>query len=341
MTQPPHNHDDHIDPQTPRWSPTPPTDYRQYGESGSPFPGTHVPGAVPPGAAPPGNSPPAPVTQHRRKRTAGIAAVALVGALIGGTGGVLVGHDLVRSDNPVATSTTTSATDASAKLSSDTISAIAARSLPSVVEVKVQTPSGGGIGSGVILSADGLILTNNHVVSGAASGGTLSVTFSNGKTASATVVGTSASSDLAVIKAQGVSGLTPATLGDSSKVKVGDGVIAIGAPQGLQNTVTSGIVSYLNRKVTVPDESNSDPYAAYNGNNTVSYNAIQTDASINPGNSGGPLINSAGEVIGINSAIYSPTSSEGGQGGSVGLGFAIPINTAKSIIQQLELGQSS
>jgi putative serine protease PepD len=282
------------------------------------------------------------MTQPRKSRKGvGIAAVALVGALIGGTGGVVIGHDLVSGNNSTAsTASTATATDTSAKLSSSTISAIAAQSLPSVVEVKEQTSSGEGIGSGVILSADGLILTNNHVVSDAANGGTLTVTFSNGKTASATVVGTSSSSDLAVIKAQGVSGLTPATLGDSSKVKVGDGVIAIGAPEGLQNTVTSGIVSYLNRKVTVQGESSSNPYAAYN-NNTVSYNAIQTDASINPGNSGGPLINSAGEVIGINSAIYSPTSSADSQGGSVGLGFAIPINTAKTIIQQLEAGQSS
>jgi putative serine protease PepD len=327
------------------WSPTPPN-YRPYGESGSPFPGTNLPGAVPPGAAPPGNAPPPQqMTQPRPKRSGrksvGIAAIALVGALIGGTGGVVIGHDLVSGNSSTATTANTTATDASAKLSSSTISAIAAHSLPSVVEVKEQTSSGEGIGSGVILSADGLILTNNHVVSDAANGGTLTVTFSNGKTASATIVGTSSSSDLAVIKAQNVSGLTPAALGDSSSVKVGDGVIAIGAPEGLQNTVTSGIVSYLNRKVTVQSDSSSNPYAAYNNNDTVSYNAIQTDASINPGNSGGPLINSAGQVIGINSAIYSPTSSQDTQGGSVGLGFAIPINTAKTIIQQLEAGQSS
>jgi putative serine protease PepD len=301
-----------------------------------------VPGALPPGAAPPGNSPPPQMIRPRRRRGVGIAAVALVGALIGGTGGVVIGHDLVSGSNgSTATSANTTATDTSAKLSSSAISSIAAHSLPSVVEVTEKTSSGEGIGSGVILSSDGLILTNNHVVSYAANGGTLTVTFSNGKTASASIVGTSSSSDLAVIKAQGVSGLTAATLGDSSTVKVGDGVIAIGAPEGLQNTVTSGIVSYLNRKVTVQGESSSNPYAAYSNNNTVSYNAIQTDASINPGNSGGPLINSAGGVIGINSAIYSPTSSQDSQGGSVGLGFAIPINTAKKIIQQLEAGQSS
>jgi putative serine protease PepD len=166
------------------------------------------------------------------------------------------------------------------------------------------------------------------------------VTFSNGKTAQASVVGTSASSDLAVIKAQNVSGLTAATLGDSSTVKVGDEVVAIGSPEGLQNTVTSGIVSYLNRKVTVQGEQNSQSSFS-DQSNTVSYNAIQTDAAINPGNSGGPLINAAGQVVGINSAIYSPASSDGSSSGSIGLGFAIPINQAKQIIAQLESGVST
>jgi len=268
----------------------------------------------------------------------------MVGALIGGTGGVVIGRDLLDGSNSSSSSNASSSSTtqlASDKLSSSTISSIAAHVLPSVVEVTETTSSGKGIGSGVILTSTGEILTNNHVVADIANGGTLTVTFSNGKTASATVVGTNAGSDLAVIKANGVSGLTPATLGDSSKVKVGDGVVAIGAPEGLQNTVTSGIVSYLNRKVSVQSDS-TDPYASYNSNGTtVSYNAIQTDAAINPGNSGGPLINAAGEVIGINSAMYSPTSSASSQGGSVGLGFAIPINQAKSIIAQLEAGHSS
>ena len=284
----------------------------------------------------------------RRRRAASVAAIALVGALVGGTGGVLVGHDLVaRSDKTTTTTSGTTTQQASEKLNSGSISAIAAKATPSVVEVTETTQSGEGLGSGVILTADGEILTNNHVVSEAANGGaTLTVTFSNGKKATASVVGTSPSSDLAVIKAHGVSGLTPASLGDSSMVKVGDGVVAIGAPEGLQNTVTSGIVSYLGRKVTVPDESsNNDPFGQNTGfsgsNGTVSYNAIQTDASINPGNSGGPLLNSAGQVIGINSAILSPTASQQSQGGSVGLGFAIPINKAKTIISQLESGQSS
>jgi putative serine protease PepD len=226
------------------------------------------------------------------------------------------------------------------------ISEIAAKVLPSVVEVTETLSNGTGIGSGVILSADGEILTNNHVVSDVANGGgTLTVTFSDGKTATATVVGTDPDSDLAIIKAQGVSGLTPATLGDSSTVKVGDEVVAIGSPEGLQDTVTSGIVSYLNRQVTVQSsDSQSNPYSGYpfsrygnqDSSSTVTYNAIQTDASINPGNSGGPLLNDRGEVIGINSAMYSPTSAQGSEGGSVGLGFAIPINQAKKIISELQ-----
>ncbi len=305
-------------------------------------------GGMPPIFPPPQGIAPQPERPHRR-RYAAVAAIAMVGALVGGTGGVLIGHDLTgtqASTSATATSTNT-AQQASQTLSSSAISAIAAKSLPSVVEVKETTSSGQAIGSGVILNSEGEILTNNHVVSDVANnGGTLTVTFSNGKTAQASIVGTSASSDLAVIKARGVSGLTPAKLGDSSTVKVGDEVVAIGSPEGLQNTVTSGIVSYLNRKVTVQGEGsqsqNNNPWGnPSDQSNTVSYNAIQTDAAINPGNSGGPLINAAGEVVGINSAIYSPTSNNGSSSGSIGLGFAIPINQAKQIITQLESGVST
>ena len=140
-----------------------------------------------------------------------------------------------------------------------------------------------------------------------------------------------------MIKAQGVSGLPTASLGDSDKVQVGDTVVAIGSPDGLQSTVTSGIVSALNRQVTVSSESSS----RFSGGSQVTYKAIQTDASLNPGNSGGPLLNAQGQVIGINSAIYSPTSSYNAQGGSVGLGFSIPINQVKAMIGKLEAGQTS
>jgi len=160
-----------------------------------------------------------------------------VGALIGGTGGVVIGRDLLDSSGSSSTSSASGSNNtqlASDKLSSATISSIASHVLPSVVEVTETTSSGKGIGSGVILTSTGEILTNYHVISDVANGGTLTVTFSNGKTASATVVGTNSSSDLAVIKAKRRQWADPATLGDSSKVKVGDGVVAIGAPEGLQ-----------------------------------------------------------------------------------------------------------
>lgn len=216
--------------------------------------------------------------------------------------------------------------------------------------------SGAAIGSGVILTADGRILTNNHVVADAANGnGQIQIAFNNGDKASARVVGADADSDLAVLQAENVSGLTPARLGDSSSVQVGDSVVAIGSPEGLQGTVTSGIVSYLGRPVTVQTPGSQDPRsgspfggpfggngsgAADSSSGTTTYKAIQTDAALNPGNSGGPLINAKGEVIGINSAMYSPADAAGGNSGNVGLGFAIPINKARSIIGSLD-GSSS
>jgi putative serine protease PepD len=312
--------------------------------------------------------------KKRRTRTlaAGFAAVAVLAGSAGGVAGAYAGHNSGSSPAAVAASNTAQTVANPLTGSTSTsggVSTIAAKVLPSVVEITVQTQTGEGIGSGVILNSTGRILTNNHVVADAVSGGgTITVKFSNGKTAQAKIVGTNASADLAVIQTSGVSGLTPATLGDSSAVKVGDTVVAIGSPEGLQNTVTSGIVSYLGRDVTIGnDESQqqdqeSSPYGSQqspygdqqspygdqqspdgqsqsqSGSTTTTYKAIQTDASINPGNSGGPLVNSAGQIIGINSAIYSPSSSDGSQGGSVGLGFAIPINTAKQIIAQLVSG---
>lgn len=314
-----------------------------------------------------------PVRRHRGRTASALAAVAI---LAGATGGAIVyttGTTSATAGHPTAAASaarglTTSATTGSSTARAESVSAIAAADSPSVVEVTETLPNGVGIGSGVILTSNGEILTNNHVISDAAAGnGSLTVTFSNGKTASASVIGTDASSDLAVIKASNVSGLKAATLGDSSSVKIGDQVVAIGAPEGLQGTVTTGIVSYLNRKVTVGSSSqspnsgqNSDPFGNSTGSNpfgnstgsdpygnsggsssqnqsptgSVTYNAIQTDASINPGNSGGPLINSSGQVIGIDSAIYSPATSSS-TAGSVGLGFAIPINQAKQIITHI------
>ena len=179
------------------------------------------------------------------------------------------------------------------------------------------------LGSGVIVSADGYILTNNHVVSGAADGGTLDVTFQDGRRLPAKIVGRDVSYDLAVIKVD-ASGLKTVALGNSDGLVVGDSVIAIGSPLGLEGTVTTGIISSLNRPVTA------------GGSGESSYiNAIQTDAAINPGNSGGPLVDSAGRVIGVNSAIASLGSDQGGQSGSIGLGFAIPVNQAKRVAEEI------
>src|SRR5690606_8161238 len=189
-------------------------------------------------------------------------------------------------------------------------------------------------GSGVILTEDGLILTNNHVVSSAGSGGQVTVKFSDGLTAPATVKGTDPSTDVAVLQAEGVSGLRKATLGDSDRIRVGDPVLAIGSPLGLEGSVTAGIVSALNRTLTVGGEERRLPPGwggeRQGGAPTTIGGAIQTDAAINPGNSGGALVNAAGQVIGINTAIATA-----GSQGNIGVGFAIPINTAKRIADQL------
>jgi putative serine protease PepD len=283
---------------------------------------------VPPALAGPGKPP-----RRFRKGAVALSITAVLAAgAVGGVTGALVGS----ADN--STVIPNSSTPISQNVGNNTpsdVSGIAAKVLPSVVQVNVQTATAQGIGSGVILTADGRILTNNHVVSGAQQ---VQVVLNDGRKFDATVVGTDAASDLAVLQLKGASGLTPATLGDSSTVKIGDEVVAFGSPGGLQGTVTSGIVSALDRPVNVGSEQQSpNPYTR-NGNGggqTTSYKAIQTDASINQGNSGGALVNADGQVIGINSAIYSPVSSPDGSAGSVGIGFAIPINTAKTVINQI------
>ncbi|NYH53466.1 putative serine protease PepD [Nocardiopsis arvandica] len=192
--------------------------------------------------------------------------------------------------------------------------------LPSVVSI--QTPSGGG--SGVVISSDGQILTNAHVAE-AAQDGPMEVRFNDGTSATAEIVGSDPVSDIAVIKAKGRNDLQQAELGDSEKVGVGAKVVAIGSPLGLSGTVTTGIVSALNRPV------NTGTIESANGQTSTVISAIQTDAAINPGNSGGPLVNMSGEVIGINTAIASISQ----ESGSVGLGFAIPINQVRPIAEQL------
>ena len=201
---------------------------------------------------------------------------------------------------------------------------ISALVTPSVVSISVKTASGGGTGSGSIYrstSSLSYIITNNHVVEAAATSGTIKVEFADGSEIAATIVGRDRMYDIAVLQVR-KGNLPPITLGDSSKISVGEEVLAIGSPLGLANTVTQGIISALNRPVT-----------AGTLDSTSYVNAIQTDAAINPGNSGGALVDAKGRIIGVNSAIATLTS--GGVGGSIGLGFSIPINEAKRVIDEI------
>jgi putative serine protease PepD len=230
------------------------------------------------------------------------------------------------------------------------------------VTISVTSGDEGGTGSGVVLSKDGYILTNTHVVTleGATANPTVQVQTSDGRLLDATIVGTDPIADLAVIKVKDVDDLVPATFADSSKLNVGDSAIAIGAPLGLAGTVTDGIVSSLNRSIQIassaaPDSSDDSdqgdqgetPFDFWQFNEdgsdatqsssstTISLAVIQTDAAINPGNSGGALLDSDGNVIGINVAIASAGSSTSGQSGSIGVGFAIPSNLAKRIADEI------
>jgi putative serine protease PepD len=218
------------------------------------------------------------------------------------------------------------------------LSQVAAAVLPSVVSITIQVQGGEGQGSGVVLSSDGLILTNNHVASEAQNDGDMTVTFSDGTHADAEVVGLDPASDLAVIRAKDVDNLTPAKLGSSADLHVGDTVLAIGSPLGLDGSVSAGIVSAVNRAITLGGEQSQDPFGSQqSAGPTAVVDAIQTDAAINPGNSGGALINARGEVVGINTAIASTAGglSGGSQAGNIGVGFAIPIDDARDIADQL------
>ncbi|MFD4411830.1 S1C family serine protease [Streptomyces sp. NPDC058466] len=274
---------------------------------------------------------PAPKPKNGR---GGLVAAILVAALVAGGVGGGIGYSLAKNNDSPTDSTTVSAPSNSGdvKRASGTVANVAARALPSTVTIEAESTSGtGGTGTGFVFDTQGHILTNNHVVADAVDGGKLTATFPDGKKYNAEVVGHAQGYDVAVIKLKNApSDLKPLALGDSDKVAVGDSTIAIGAPFGLSNTVTTGIISAKNRPVASSDGSASSK-ASY-------MSALQTDASINPGNSGGPLLDAQGAVIGINSAIQS--SSSGGlggtsQSGSIGLGFAIPINQAKHVAQQL------
>jgi putative serine protease PepD len=235
------------------------------------------------------------------------------------------------SSSATATATTPVVDQGDTPAAKGSVEAVANAVLPSVVTIQVAGQQGQGSGSGIILSADGTILTNNHVVEVAAGGGTVRVYFADGTSAPAKVLGTDPLTDTAVIKADGVSGLTPATIGKSANLDVGQDVVAFGAPFGLDSTVTSGIVSALDRPVNVGTDSQG---------NSTTYPAIQTDAAINPGNSGGPLVDMSGSVVGINSSIRTASQSASEQGGSIGLGFAIPIDEVMPIVDQMVAGET-
>jgi putative serine protease PepD len=260
-----------------------------------------------------------------RRRVAGTLALVVLaaGAGVGGA----VAYDAIRGDDTGVVSSLDAGSDTGSAPAGD-VEKVAQKLLPSVTQINVAGGGQAGSGTGIIISSDGQILTNNHVVESAADGGSITVAFNDGSNAKAEILGRDAVTDLAVIKADGKSGLQPATLGSSADLKVGQEVVAIGSPFGLESTVTSGIISALNRPVASSDAGGSEQ--------TV-FPAIQTDAAINPGNSGGPLVDLEGRVIGINSAIRSngTTSTDAG---SIGLGFAIPVDLAKNVSQQLVKG---
>lgn len=260
-----------------------------------------------------------------------VALIALIAGVLGGAiGGVIEHHNDNGSDGVVNASVTIGGSGPGRAVEREpgSVAAVAARIVPSVVSIDVKTATGGDSGSGIVLSRSGYILTNNHVIASALDGqGNVSVTFNDGSTATARIVGADQQDDLAVIKVSRT-GLPAATLGTASAMHVGDPVLALGSPLGLQGTVTSGIISALNRPVQTSDQSQQNPFGGNAGPITV-IDAIQTDAAVNPGNSGGPLVNAVGQVIGINSAIASTT------GSNVGVGFAIPIDQAKTVAEQL------
>ncbi|WP_205347047.1 S1C family serine protease [Pseudonocardia broussonetiae] len=274
----------------------------------------------PTGPTGPGGAPTGPADRPRRSRTmTGIVTAALIAGLVGGGAGFGGAYALLEDDSPASTLLTSPASPAAAA-TAGTVAGAAATATPSTVDIRVTLAQGTAEGSGVVLTADGAVLTNNHVVAG--STGDITVTLADGSTHAATVVGTSPSYDLAVLQLQGVSGLTPAVLGNSADLQVGQQVVAIGSPQGLTGTVTTGIVSAFDRTVAVQGEDGS----------AVVYNGLQTDTPINQGNSGGPLVDLQGRVVGINSAIATGSSQSTG---SIGLGFAIPVDQAKRVAQEI------
>ncbi len=296
--------------------------YRGY--TGADFP---APAGVPPLNAYP---PPTTVLERPRHRAGGLVAAAAIAAVLGAGAGI-GSYAFLQNDGSVSSVSVSSGGAPQSPTLDGTVTAAAAKIEPSLVTIAVQSAGGGGIGSGVVLDKDGHILTNHHVVAGGSQQGTITVTFHNGTTATARIVGTAESTDLAVIKVDGVNDLNPATFAKSSELVVGQTVVAAGAPLGLAESVTSGIVSNTAR-----------PVRSGNNNDAV-YLAVQTDAAINPGNSGGPLVDLNGAIVGINSSIASTSSgADGGQPGNIGIGFAIPSDVASRVASELiTTGKSS
>jgi putative serine protease PepD len=298
--------------------------------------GWTAPDAQPAWAAPVGTEQHDPARAARGRRVLVTGAVAVLIAL--GAGGVGAATALAFNNNNGTATVQSANSSVTRVVDRSSLAQIAAAVQDSVVSITTES----GEGSGVILSADGYILTNNHVVA-TAQGTTVQVIFADGKKATATIVGTDARTDLAVVKASGVSGLKAATFGDSSQMQVGDTVLALGSPLGLEGSVTAGIISAKDRTI----QSSSDQQGQGQNNpfgqqqqqqqsaTTTMSGLLQTDAPINPGNSGGALVNTNGQVIGINSAI----ATSGSNSGNIGLGFAIPSNKAKSVAQDLMNGK--
>ncbi|WP_232851310.1 S1C family serine protease [Nocardia acididurans] len=300
----------------------------QPGGPGTSYPGLPgVPGAPGGPGAPAGPGGAAPKRNSKTGLVAGAIVLALLSGGIGGAVGSLATRD---SGRPAVTNALDGPrTNVSGVVSAPagSVQAVAQKVVPSVVMIRVAGNKAEGEGSGVILSSDGKILTNNHVVSGAGPNAKMEVAFSDGSTAPATLIGADPVSDLAVIKVD-KQGLTPVELGNSANLQVGESVVAIGSPLGLAGTVTTGIVSALNRPVSTSGEA---------GSTGTVINAVQTDAAINPGNSGGALVDMQGKLIGINTAIATLGVAEaaGAQSGSIGLGFAIPVDQARRVADAL------
>ncbi|MEU3509716.1 trypsin-like peptidase domain-containing protein [Streptomyces longwoodensis] len=268
--------------------------------------------------------------QRRRRVRRGLVGGALLIALASGLAGGVVGAQLERNGGIGAVELPQPSAAPSGR-APDSVAGIAARALPSVVTLHVTGSAESGTGTGFVLDEQGHILTNNHVVQPAGGDGAITVVFNGGQTATAEVVGRDSGYDLAVVRVTGVKGLTPLPLGNSDDVRVGDPVVAIGAPFDLEGTVTSGIISAKERPITAGGDGADASDVSY-------VDALQTDAPINPGNSGGPLLDRRGRVIGINSAIRSAgagTGADTGQAGSIGLGFAIPVNQGKRVAEEL------